>query len=216
MADYIPSADADFNVWQDGLMTIVKLKVSTWGILAADLTALTAQQTTWTTAYAAAKNKQNRTSADVQAKDDARAAYEKALRTFIAQWLTNNTKVPDSERERMGLTVKDNTHTPASVPSTMPVGTVDFAVLLQHTIHFVDSTTPNSKAKPAGVHGCEIWVKVGDGPDYSYLATDTKTPYIATYTQAEAGKTASYRLRWVNTRGETGPFGAACSAMIVG
>lgn len=84
------------------------------------------------------------------------------------------------------------------------------------TIHFSDSATPNSKAKPTGVHGCEIWAKVGDAIDYSYLATDTKTPYIATYTQAEAGKRVSYRLRWVNTSGETGPFGAACSGMIVG
>ena len=31
---------------------------------------------------------------------------------------------------------------------------------LQHTIHFADEATPTSKAKPAGVMGAEVWVKV--------------------------------------------------------
>lgn len=216
MSDFIPSADADFNLWQNSLTTIVFPKIGAWGLSDADFQTLTSLQSTWTNAFIKTGNKQNRTAADVQEKDDARKAYEKGLRTFIAQWITNNTKVPNSERERMGLTVKDGTRVSAAVPSTTPVGTIDFSMLQQHTIHFRDSATPNSKAKPAGVHGCEIWVKVDGAADFIYLATDTRTPYIATYSQDEVGKTATYRLRWVNTRGEAGPFGALFSAMIVG
>lgn len=216
MSDFIPSADADFNLWQNSLVSIVNPKITAWGILAVDFTALSTLQIAWTNAFIKTGNKQNRTAADVQEKDDARKAYEKSLRTFIAQWITNNTKVPNSERERMGLTVKDGTRVSVAVPSTMPLGTIDFSVLQQHTIHFRDSATPNSKAKPDGVHGCEIWVKVDGAADFSYLATDTRTPYIATYSPDEVGKTATYRLRWVNTKGEAGPFGVLFSAMIVG
>jgi len=37
---------------------------------------------------------------------------------------------------------------------------------------------------------------------------DTRTPYTADWTGADAGKVAHYLLRWVNTRGEKGPDGA--------
>lgn len=216
MADYIPQSDADFNIWQSSLITLVQANATTWGILATDVTALVALQITWNAAFGKAANKQNRTSADVQAKDDARAAYEKGLRKFVAQWLTNNSKIADSERERMNITVKSATHTPSPVPASSPVATIDFSVRLQHIINFADEHTPRSKAKPAGVHGCEIWMKVNGAADFTYLATDTATPYIATFDIAQAGQTASYRLRWVNTRGQQGPWSSIVSATVVG
>jgi len=213
---FIPRNDAEFHIWQSNLVTIVDANQAGWNIVASDVTGLKTLQANWDASYGKANNKQNRTSADVQAKKDDRDAYDKGLRAFIAQWLANNTKVSDSDRERMGITVKSATRTAAPVPATCPVATVDFSVRLQHTIHFSDEATPRSKAKPEGVHGCEIWCKTGDAADFSYLATDTATPYTASYNDAQAGKTAWYRLRWVNTRGEQGPWGATVSALIVG
>ena len=80
---------------------------------------------------------------------------------------------------------------------------------------------PRSKAKPEGVAGCEIWVKIGGNPpadpgELRYLATDTSTPYLAEYTGADAGKLAHYWLRWVNTRGEKGPWSDSVSGTIPG
>ena len=51
-----------------------------------------------------------------------------------------------------------------------------------------------------GVHGCEIWMKIGgDAPkeksELVYLATETSTPHIATFGDADAGKIAWYHLR---------------------
>jgi hypothetical protein len=219
MADYIPSADADFHLWQTSFISIMQPQATAWGILAADVTALVGQQTIWTAAFTKASNKQNRTAADVQAKDDARKAYEKALRNFVAQWVASNAKVPNSERERMGLTVKSGTHTAVPVPSTSPVVSVDFSKRLKHTVSYVDET--GSKAKPQGVHGCEIWWKVGDeapkdASELHYLATDTASPYVVSFEGKDAGKTVYYWLRWVNTRGELGSWSNPASAMVVG
>lgn len=80
---------------------------------------------------------------------------------------------------------------------------------------------PHSKAKPAGVHGCEIWMKLGgeapkESTELTYVATDTRTPYTVVFTGADAGKTAWYWLRWVNNRGENGPWGCPISAMVAG
>jgi hypothetical protein len=92
---------------------------------------------------------------------------------------------------------------------------------LRHVISFVDEQTPGSRAKPAGAMGCEVWVKVGptppvDASECHYLATDTATPYTAEYEGADGGKIAHYMLRWVNTRGERGPWSQTVSATITG
>jgi hypothetical protein len=221
MPDYIPNSDAEFNIWQANLVEKVLANATAWGIPAEDIAIITAKQTVWTSCFSKASNKQNRTSADVQAKDDAREPYEKDLRKFVAQWLAHNTKVSNSDRERMGVTVKSTTHTPKPTPTTCPVGTIDFSVRMQHGIHYADEATPRSKAKPDGIHGCEVWMKLdGEAPkdssELTFLATNTSSPYVATFDGSQVGKTAWYRLRWVNTRGEHGPWSSIISAIVVG
>jgi hypothetical protein len=85
--------------------------------------------------------------------------------------------------------------------------------------HSSTKLTPTSRAKPGGALGCEIWVKV-DGPpptdpsELKYLATDTRSPYLAEYDGAQAAKIAYYMLRWASTRGEQGPWSQTVSATI--
>ncbi len=221
MADFIPQNDAEFNLWQANLVEVVESGQLDWGISPDDLATLKNKQTVWTKAFAKASNKQSRSSSDVQAKNEARETYVKDLRSFVAQWLANNTKVSNSDRERMGLTVKSGTRTSVKVPATVPIGTVDFSVLRQHTINYSDEATPRSKAKPAGVHGCEIWMKIDGAPpvdasELSYVATDTSSPYTVNFEGKYAGKMVYYWLRWVNSRGERGPWGSTISAMVAG
>ncbi len=91
---------------------------------------------------------------------------------------------------------------------------------LQHTVAFMDESTPTSKAKPAGVMGAEIWVKVGDAPpvdpdtDLTFLGLDTRTPYLAEYGGADGGKPAHYMARWVNAKGEKGPWSETLTVTI--
>ena len=103
--------------------------------------------------------------------------------------------------------------------TSRPVATVDTSQRLRHIISFVDELTQTSRAKPAGMVGCEIWVKIGgsapaDPSELTYLATDTRSPYVAEFDGADAGKTAYYMLRWVNTRGERGPWSQTISGTI--
>jgi len=221
MADYIPQNDAEFDLWQTSLLEIAEANQAEWNIPPDDFALLKAKQSVWAAAFAKANNKQNRTSADVQGKNDARESYTKDLRGFIAQWLANNAKVSNSDRGRMGLTVKSGTRTPVPAPLTLPVGTIDFSIRRQHTISYSDEATPRSKAKPAGVHGCEIWMKIDgnapvDASEMSYVATDTSSPYTVTFEGKHAGKIVYYWLRWVNTRGEHGPWSSTISAIVAG
>jgi len=97
---------------------------------------------------------------------------------------------------------------------------VDFSVRMQHTLCLSDSATPLRKAKPAGIIGCEVWVKIGgatpkDASELNYTAICTGNYYVAKYDGNQAGLTVYYWLRWVNTRGERGPWSHTISSMIV-
>ena len=121
----------------------------------------------------------------------------------------------------MGVTVRTTTRGATNVPGTRPVASMDTSQRLRHTVNFTDELTPNSRAKPEGTMGCEIWVKVGDPAptdpgQLRFLATDTRTPYVAEYGGEDAGKVAHYMLRWVNTKGAQGPWSQTVSATITG
>ena len=70
-----------------------------------------------------------------------------------------------------------------------------------------------------GVRGAQIWVKIGDPPpsdpsELTFLATDTRAPYVADFAGADANKVAHYMLRWESTRGAVGPWSETASATI--
>ena len=220
MADYVPSSDAGFDAFTNNLVTVVNANLADYGLVAADTVAITAALATWTTAFDAVAPAEATFRAVVTAKDTAREALQALVRA-LAKTIQAKPAVTNEAKQAIGITIADTTKTPVGVPTTAPTAMVEQTNRLQHTVNFADSATPTSKAKPAGVRGCQIWLKIGTTPPASvselhYLATDTRTPYIAQFDAADAGKTAYYWLRWENTKGETGPWSAAVSATITG
>ena len=211
-----PHPDPDFNNWIVPFSNYVNTNAAAMGLAPNDIAPLTAAVATWSTAYPA----HNAATAATTNKDQARTAIESLTRPLIQQ-LQASPKVTNAQRNTMKITVRATTRTRASVPQTAPMATVDTSRRLQHIIDFRDSASPKSKAKPAGVAGCEIWGKVGspaptDISQLAYVATDSGTPYLAEYTGAQAGQMVCYWLRWVNTRGEKGPWSEPVSATIAG
>ena len=218
--DYVTRPDLEFNAWQIVLIALVVTKATAWGIPPEDIADLLASQTLWTTAFSKASNTQTRNSADVREKDNARAAFEKILREFILQWLSFNKKVTDGERESMHLTVRSDVRIPSPVPSTMPIIRIDVSIDQQHSIYFRD-TTSTGKAKPDGVYGCEIWIKIGspapvNGEGLTFLVVDTKSPHVINFESEDVGKTIYYRVRWINSKGQQGPWSKVVSAIVAG
>lgn len=218
MTDFIPRSDSKFNEWQSKLMEEVSINETKWKVIAEVIEKIVPLQKRWESCYSAASNVHNRTEADVTAKNEARKGYEKELRMFIKGSLAYNPLVTDTDRNRMGLTVSTGSRTAAPAPVTAPVGEVDFSVHLRHNIHFRDSHAPG-RAKPPKVYGCEIWSKTGgDEPvnvqELTFLAVDTKSPFTVEYRGDQRGQTVWYWLRWINTRGDRGPWSAPVSAVI--
>ena len=218
--DYLPRNDADFDTWLVAFNTYISATPTAVGLTAGDATAVSALQLDFDDALNAHEAAVTTARAARQGKDDARAAVETAVRGLVRR-IQAFPGTTDSMRKAMGITVRDDTISPALAAATRPVGIVSTAERLRHEIRFFDEATPTRRAKPAGVLGCEIWLKVGTTPpadpsECHLLALDTASPYVAEYTGADAGKTAYYMLRWVTTSGEKGPWSETVAATIVG
>lgn len=219
--EFNPSGDGEFNNWQTKTLSIIQLNAPFWGILLAEVSALIPIQAYWMMAFLKANNKNTCDNNDLLVKEEARATYEMALDKFFDQWLIRNVKVPNSERLRMNLPLKEKLKEDILAPATAPVGIIDFSSKLQHTIHFTDEQHPRTKNMPEDVLGCEIWFKKnGDPPvhlsELSYLATNSSTPYILVFKTEDIGKRMYYRMRWINSLDQRGPWSEIISAQIMG
>ncbi len=219
--DYIPRPDAKFNAWQANFVTYANANLAALGLVAADMTPVTAAQTPRGTGFAANVAAQAAAQAARQTKDGARAALEAAIRPLVRR-MQASAAVSDAEKAALGITIPDTTSTPVTPPTTHPTCNIGFEERLQHVIDFRDANAPNKRAKPEGVIGCEIWVKVDavgavpptDPSQLDFLALDTASPYVAEYAGTDGGKNAHYMLRWVNSRGQKGPWSPVFSATI--
>ena len=110
--------------------------------------------------------------------------------------------------------------TPVAVPTTTPtLQKADVSTRAIVRLFIADSTTPDRRAKPAGVQGAEIREQIGGtapvNPEtMAFLAVETRPPYRADFEATDIGKTVYFALRWQNTRGETGPWSQIFSAVI--
>lgn len=218
MSDYIPRSDAEFSAWLQNFINAANANPASFGLVAADVSSLENAASQFDVTRGANDTAQATAQAATAHKDAARTAVEDLTRSLVGR-IQAHPGVTDANRSSLNITVRSSARTAVGAPTTKPVSTVDTSQRLQHTVNFVDELTPNTRAKPDGASGCEIWVKV-DGPpptdpsELRYLATDTRTPYVADYDGVHGGKTAHYMLRWVSTRGETGPWSQTVSATI--
>lgn len=218
---YIPLAVAAFNDWQEQAIKKVKENQVPWGISGEAVNLIVALHEEWNAFYPSYADKKLRSSYIVEQKNVLMERYTSQMRSFFAEYILNNSKISDAERVSLGLSPRDKTPTSVVVPTTQPIAKIDFSVRLQHRVSFVDSATPTSRAKPHGIYGCQIWIKIGgDAPvsedDLKFIGTETASPHLIKFNGSDAGKPAYYWLRWVNKRGETGPWSVPVSATIVG
>ena len=216
--DYIPASDAEFDAWQQNLVNYVVANAAALGVSPAEVTSIQGFNGSWGTKYPASSTATAAANAATQEKNDCRTDYEDFLRPFVGR-IQSSPTITDAQRQAMSITVRSTSRTAVAAPLSRPVATIDTSQRLRHTVNFVDELTPTSRAKPDGVQGCEIWMKVGDpapaGPnDVHYLALDTRTPYTVEFEAGDANKTAYYMLRWISTRAETGPWSATVSGTI--
>ncbi len=221
MADYIPSGDGEFDDFAQNFVTYVGGHLGDFGLVAGDMAGVNAAIGPWNTGYPAVEPAFNLYSAAVATKETARGGLEGAIRALVGVIQAKGSAVTPASKTSARIPVADTTRTAVPVPTSRPIVRVVVSGPRTQKLSWVDEDTPNSTAKPKGVHGLEIFLFIGTTPPTSasqlhQIATDTKTPYTYEFDAADAGKTAYYWCRWVNTKGEPGPWSVMVSATITG
>jgi hypothetical protein len=218
MADYLPAPDTQLLAWAQNFTTYVNANLAALGLVAADVSTMMAAYTGFETAYPAHVTAQANAEALREAKDDKKALFIDAVRPLVKK-IQATPIVTDTQRAAMSITVPKESRTPVPPPATRPVAKVDTSERLRHTVEFVDEATSSSRAKPDGAVGCEVWYKVAATPpadpaELAFMGVSSRWNFEASYAGSDAGKTAHYMLRWVNAKGEKGPWSETVSATI--
>ncbi|HVE59158.1 MAG TPA: hypothetical protein VNB22_20210 [Pyrinomonadaceae bacterium] len=124
----------------------------------------------------------------------------------LRQSVKNNLATTDVQRAELHLTTGggDDGDSLLDALAVAPLLSVEQTGIRQHTIYFfMPGEKSSGTKKPNGVHGCKIYVKIGDPPpasvkDCALITTDTKSPYIYTHEPEDAGKKAHYIGVWVD------------------
>lgn len=220
-SNYIPRPDGDFSAWANHYYDAVEKWYSVQGLDKELLAALKKALDTWQSLYPSHVTAQQRAEGARQAKDQARAELEREIRP-VTNFVQGYPKTTDAERAEIGITVRDTSKTPSPTPTTRPLVSVDPGTRLTHELRLVDEGSPTRRGKPEGVAGAEVWVKLIDAgqpaptdPNALSFLTMTTRPTLRTdFRAADGGKTAVYMLRWVNTRGEKGPWSEVTTATV--
>lgn len=210
-----PDSDPDLDDFQSHYTSKIASDPEVYGHTPDDVARLKAAQATWVHAYAQHKKAQIEAVEGSQQKNLARDSLSTELRASIRKVNALPT-VNNALRAALDIPVHAEGRGAVSAPTTRPLGRIVDKGGLRQELHWVDETTPHLRRKPDGVHGCQLWLKIGDTPPVDdstcrLASTDTATPYLYEFEPEDAGKTAHWLLRWVSTRGEVGPFGAVLS-----
>lgn len=218
---YIPDADSAFDSWQANFVAYVSAHFFDLGLPLVVATQLNTAKSEWELAFADHVAARAAAKAARNDKDAKRRAYIRLIRE-VTRRIQAHDNTTDADRAGLGITIPDTDPTPVGPPATRPVVKVDFSARLRHRIGFADEQTPTRRAKPKGILGAEVWVKLTDAGDpppagpveLTFLMLSTRTPAVAEYRGEDAGKTAHYMVRWLNRRGDPGPWSETASATV--
>jgi hypothetical protein len=218
--DIFPKQLGAFIAWKKNFVDKVNLNIVEFDLDPAEVAELTGsadeldlayrEQVQALAAYRAATERQQIAQSDLKGR----------IRSLAGR-LRHNPLVSEADQLGLGLRPRDRTRTRAAAPTSHPVVAVDTRHRLIHALRIRDSATSESVQKPSGVATCEVWMATGPQPPtdfdaFRFVGNSTKSKFLMEFPGESGGQTAHYIARWVNTRGERGPWGETASATIVG
>ncbi|MCW5941901.1 MAG: hypothetical protein KIS66_06700 [Fimbriimonadaceae bacterium] len=219
MQERIPERDPSFDDWQRVLVNGCRTNQIALGLNANDIANLLEHQEEWEERYLKTVQARAAFRAAAAQKAAARkrfvAQIRRLIRTLRARLGTN-----DAILAQLGLKPLERSHRPRPGPTTAPLLTVDGRDPARHGLAFRDSATPDRRGKPAGMVGVEVWravVAAGTDPGeeaFRLLGVATRSPHAVPARAEDAGLIAHYRVRWLGTRGRTGPFSEVARVVV--
>jgi len=218
-SDFIPKDRASFDEWAWVFKEYVTANYAALGLTAAQKDEIVNAVLASHSSFVDKQEKENIYRGAVGKDRENVKIAEQVLRKY-SRFLQGRPQTTDTVREGLGLTVRDKQPTPVGVPDIAPELEIDFSQRLQHKVHA--GTNPQNEQlnkKPKGVASIELRKKVGEAPtgpnDMQTTAIMTSSPAVIDLT-GQAGKIVYYVARYLNTKGQPGPWGEVESAEVTG
>lgn len=219
--DWMPRDEATYAFKLNKYITYAAANAGPLGVTAPKLLALTTAAATYNAKKTARDTYNSQGAGIFQAFHDAKEALD-ALWRISAGEINARQETTNEQRANLGITIADDVPSDPAVPATFPVILkIDANARLNHIIHWRDSGTPDTKRKPPGVKHAILLLAIGGptptGPEQmQQIATDTATPYLYEFAEADAGKVAHWALCWETTAGDKSACGPVMSWTIPG
>lgn len=207
---YMPSADADFDLWQLNLTTKVVLSPGTYGLDTSYSAALSPMSADFHTKLGIANTQSTRTPVSIASKDAARAALKSFIRVGV-NIIQATPAVTNEAKEALNIPIHSNTPTPIPAPSTYPVidATPSGPRLTQ--IKISDSATPDSRKKPSGAVAMALFAKasatpISDPEQLDFIGMMSRNALQQQWPVDDLNKTMYIAGVWITRTGKRGPW----------
>ncbi len=219
MADFIPADQAKLDAWATRFKDYVTANYAALGLTVGQKNEILNACIASHFSFVGKQEEENIYRGKVEDDRANRETLLQVLRKY-SRHLQGRAETTDIQREGLGITVRDKIPTPVGVPTIAPELEIDFSQRLQHTVHAgTNPQNENLNKKPKGVHSIELRKKVGEVPvspnDMQIAAIMTSSPAIIELTE-QGGKLVYYVARYLNTKGQPGPWGEVESAEVTG
>jgi hypothetical protein len=221
VAPYIPAKNSHLVAWAENFATLIAASPATYGLIAPDSAAITAQNNTLQAAYTVISSPSTKTASAVAAFNSAKV-YSLALFRPFAQQVSLNPAVSSANKTALGVNPRTSTPAPIPAPTTAPALTIQSTSTAGSILRYRDATaSPSVKAKPFGVVQIQIFAAapttpISDPTLLPLVATRTKSPTTIAMGSANAGKTVYFAARWITRAGLVGPYSPIITYVIAG
>ena len=219
--DPIPNPDDLFSALVNQFTDWINAHGTTHGLTTGQIGSFTTLAGTWSNDFSVFQAAQTAFHAATQDKDATRTLCEADLRTLMGI-LQKSPATTDADRVDFGGTVPKGTRTSIPPPSTTPLAaSIDSPTRAVLSVLLADSATPLKRSKPPGAVSADVRQQIGgtapaDPAALPALPPATRSPYRIQYDNAEVGKTVWLAFRWLNAKGEPGPWSEIYSAVVPG
>lgn len=215
---YIPNKNADLYTWTQNYRDTVTATPAAFGLVSADVTAITNSANAFLASYDLANDPATRTPVSINAMNADKFSWKQLARTYSAQ-IRLNPGVTDANKLALGLNLPNFTPSPIPAPISWPILSFVSASALTHVLTSKDSSMPAGKFKPFGAQQLQLVGKPATTPtgladDLPTVSFETKTPMQIVWDPGDLGKQVRYYGRWVTRKGLVGPWGPALDCVI--
>lgn len=181
---YLPAKDSDLQYWATNFLTVANANLPALGLVAADLTGITADKTSLDTSITNNKAKQAEAKAAADSKKSSRKKFETTARLLVRK-IQANPSVTSDLKKKLGITAKDTNPTPIN-----PIAPKD--LLANPNANGTNKLSWDRNGNPQGTI---FIIEAQEKPGMTWTLIGTTTKSVYEHTNQIPGKTLYYRVR---------------------